>query len=115
MSYDVKMVNEKGNLLVVPRHTEGGTYMVGGTNLTELNITYNYAPHFCKVLGELGIRSLYGKKGREVQPLLRKAVKKLGTERDGDYWKSTPGNAGHALNILLQWAILHPYGIFQGD
>ena len=27
-----------------------------------------------------------------------------------DYWAPTPGNAGHALNILLRWAMEYPNG-----
>ena len=41
------------------------------------------------------------------------AVKKLGTTQDSDYWKPTPGNAGHALNILLTWAVDNPDAIFR--
>ena len=32
-----------------------------------------------------------------------------------DYWAPTPGNAGKALNTLLQWAELFPHGVFSGD
>ena len=42
------------------------------------------------------------------------AVNQLGTSTDSDYWKATPGNAGHALNILLYWAKMHPNYVFEG-
>ena len=32
-----------------------------------------------------------------------------------DYWAPTPGNAGYALKILLDWAIMNPDGVFYGD
>jgi hypothetical protein len=31
----------------------------------------------------------------------------------GGYWKPTPGNAGYALNILLNWALQYPNGKWQ--
>ena len=42
MSYDVRLVDEKGESVTVPRHEDGGTRIVGGTEKAELNITYNY-------------------------------------------------------------------------
>ena len=32
--------------------------------------------------------------------------------RRRDYWAPTPGNAGDALNILLEWAREFPKGVF---
>lgn len=44
----------------------------------------------------------------ENAPLLQEGLK-LGILYDtGGYWKSTPGNAGYMLNILLSWAKQHP-------
>ena len=42
-------------------------------------------------------------------------VEKLGTLRDADYWRPTPGNAGDVLYVLLKWARHYPYAIFMGD
>lgn len=36
-------------------------------------------------------------------------------QNGGSYWKSTPGNAGHALMRILTWIIQNPHGIFDGD
>ena len=103
--------------LSVENHSEGGTYAVGGTKSADLNITYNYSPHFYAALnipGELRFDEyLTGKTGAEMMPELEKAVAQLGTKTSGDYWEDAPGNAGHALAILLIWAKQHPEGIFE--
>ena len=81
-----------------------------------LSITYNYHKYYYdQIDSEKGIRFLYGKTGAEVIPILEEAIKELGTETDKDYWKTTPGNAGHALQGLLEFAKLRPDGIFDGD
>jgi hypothetical protein len=54
-----------------------------------------------------------GRKAKEVLPFLEKAVEVLGTERVGDYWASTRGNAGYALSILRDWAREHPRARFM--
>ncbi len=117
VSYDVKLVDpETGKAVIVDRHTEGGTYAIGGVDEAELNITYNYSEHFHEALEpEKGLRWLYGKTGRETVERLRDAVIALGTVRDPDYWKSTPGNAGFALSILLRWAGMYPDAVWKGD
>ena len=94
---------ETAETLPVSSHSEGGTYAVGGTSKAELNVTYNYAVHF-------SFRGLHGKTGAETIATLQDPVATLGTERDSDYWSSTPGNAGYACSILLSWAQLHPTG-----
>lgn len=98
--------------MVVPGHAEGGTHALGGTDEAELNITYNYSQHF-KALHAEGIRWLDGKTGEDTAPALAAAVQQLGTARDRDYWAPTPGNAGYALSILLDWAQLHPQAVWQ--
>ena len=117
MSYDISLVDHKTKVPVsVVPHEEGGTYVVGGTPRADLNITYNYSKFYCEhVSQEHGIRWLYGKTGREVVDTLETAVAALGTERDNDYWKASPGNAGYALSILLQWAKSYPEAVFEGD
>jgi len=108
MSYWVYL--EKGGGPVnVPTHTEGGTYAVGGINKAEINITWNYSKYYYRHLDEEdGIRWLHGKVARDTIERLALAVLILGTERDDDYWASTPGNAGYALSILLGWAREYP-------
>jgi len=111
MSYWVYL-EEEGEPVSVDCHMEGGTYACGGMDTAELNITYNYSRHFTKVLLN-GLKSLDGKHAKDVIKKLKKAVKKLGTTQDSDYWKPTAGNAGFALNILLTWAIDNPDAIFR--
>jgi hypothetical protein len=116
MSYDIEMTNRDGTELYVDRFEDGGTYRVGGTDVAELNVTYNYVHHFREHLdAELGIRWLYGKTGAGTVERLEAAVAALGTDRDQDYWCATPGNAGAALARLLAWAKQYPEGVFDGD
>ena len=117
MSYDIELVDPETRLPVsVPRFAEGGTQAIGGSDEAHLNITYNYAPLFYSALdADDGIRWLYGKTGKRCAVHLRRAVDKLGTARDEDYWRPTRGNAGYALSILLEWAKQHPGAVFQGD
>jgi len=94
----------------------GGTFALGGTTEAWLNITYNYGKFYYEQIdSEKGIRSLYGKTGKEAIQILEKAIKVLGTETNDDYWKATPGNAGAALKGLLGFAKTRPDGIFNGD
>lgn len=118
MSYDIdlcdpvtKRVIELDNI----HDIRGGTYAMGGTTEASLNITYNYGKHFYRVMGENGIRSIYGMTGAESIPVLKEAISKLGDEVDPDYWKDTEGNAKKALYGLLAFAQLRPDGIWQGD
>ena len=104
MSWDVYVSSDKNHPepIDVECHSGGGTYAVDGVPSAELNVTYNYSREFRKALGR-GFRDLHGKHVKDILPLLKEAVKTLGTEQDSDYWKATPGNAGHALNILAGW------------
>ena len=115
MSYDV-ILEENGRVVEVGRHYEGGVICLGGSTVANLNITYNYSQFFKKSLSRnKGIRWLYGKKAKDTIKRLEKAVKKLGVKKDPDYWKATPGNAGHILSVLLQWAKQHPGAVWKGD
>lgn len=118
MSYDIDLVDpvtRKVLLLDEPHQLKGGTYAVGGSREASFNITYNYAPHFYKVLGEQGIRTLYGKTGEETIPMLAEAASKLAADVNVDYWKPTEGNAKAALLSLLALARIRPDGVWQGD
>jgi len=115
VSYDVSLEKD-GKVVEIDRHFEGGIICLQGSDTAELNITYNYYYFFNKSLSRnKGIRWLYGKKAKDTIKRLEKAVKELGTRQDSDYWKLTPGNAGHALSILLEWAKQHPEAIWIGD
>ena len=114
MSFDVSLEDENGTPVLVTRHSEGGTYVLGGTDQAILNITYNYSPFYSKHLdAEHGLRWLDGKKGAECVERLAEAVAQLGTERTSDYWAATAGNAGYALFILHAWAREHPGATFE--
>lgn len=115
MSYDVGLCQD-GKAVNVDRFAEGGTQVLDGSTEAVLNITYNYAPFFYQFLDEKeGLRSLYGKTGREAIAPLESAIEKLGVDRHPNYWEATPGNAGYALSVLLGWAQQHPDAIFDGN
>lgn len=119
MSYDIYLVNPVSKeplKLDSPHYMRGGTYAVSGEEEAHLNVTYNYAPHYYRVLdAEKGIRVLYGKSGAESIPLLEKAIALLGDDSDQDYWKATEGNAKAALFQLLSLARMRPDGVWTGD
>ena len=115
MSFDVELIDVNTKQAVdVENHCEGGTYAIGGTTGAELNITYNYSHYFFEQLDkEKGLRWMHDRTGKECIECLEKAIQILGTSQYNDYWEATPGNAGYALNILLQWAKQYPDAIFQ--
>jgi len=122
MSHDIDLVDQNtGEVLHMGAAFEdGGTYCVGGSDECSLNVTYNYGGMYCNVFPDEGwtngaISWLYGKTGAETIDVLRAGVIALGTNRDDDYWASTPGNAGAALARLLSFATAHPDGVWRGD
>lgn len=119
MSYDIDLccpVSGKVIELDAPHHMRGGTYCLGGTPELSLNVTYNYAPFFFKLIdSEQGIRWLYGKNGAQTMEKLKDAIAHLGDDLDDDYWKPTEGNAKAALIQLLTMAQMRPDGIWKGD
>ncbi len=117
MSYDIKLVGPDGATLESEREHDlrSGTYVVGGTPDAWLNITYNYSGHFQKVLGDSGIRSVYGMAGRDAALILLDAAEKLGRNVSKDYWEATEGNARKALLDLARLCGMFPNGILKGD
>lgn len=110
MSFDVYLKNAGP----VERFTDGGTYALGGTVEPELNITYNYSPHYYKHLdNESGLRALDGQRAGDWISRLAHAVDVLGTDRHSDYWEPTEGNAGAALARLLEFAKQYPDGVWE--
>lgn len=111
MSYWVSLTYPDGNELAVNSHEEGGTYVAGGSDSAELNVTYNYS----KIYHEHGfsLKNLNGLTARETTDRLQSLVLALGVDQDDDYWAATPGNAGHALSVLLGWGLEHPDGIWR--
>lgn len=118
MSYDIDYTCKCcGQLLELNESFEdGGTYALGGTHKTMLNVTYNYSKHYYKHLDtEKGIRWLYGKTGTETIERLESAIKALKDDTNEDYWEPTEGNAKKALVRLLSFAKAFPDGIWSGD
>lgn len=75
----------------------------------DMSLTYNYSKHYYGTVNDTeGLRWLHGKRAEDTIAQLQHAVNVLGTTVDVDYWASTPGNAGAALAILLDWANAHP-------
>ena len=72
------------------------------------NITYNYYDQYKKVTGSKLPDILHGKTAKETISMLEKIVNELGTEKDSDYWANTPGNAGAAVEKLLNAAKQYP-------
>lgn len=118
MSYDIRMldpVSKEQLHTETAHHMTGGMYPIGGTTELWLNITYNYSGIFKRVLGEKGIRSIYGMSGAESIPLLQKAISELNDNVSEDYWSATDGNAKRALCQLLAMAQMRPDGVWDGD
>lgn len=112
MSFEVSIADpDTGEELSLPQvhHLKGGTYAEGGTSRAWLNVTFNYDSKLRNVWGH-GLRELDGMSVPEAIPKLERAVQELGTEREEDYWKSTPGNAGAAMRDLLKIAAQLPEG-----
>lgn len=118
MSYDIRLKNATSAETL---HAEsihginGGTQVLGGTAELWLNVTYNYAPIFYLVMGDKGIRTIYGMTGAASLPVLAHAIALLTPGTDPDYWKPTDGNARAALVGLLQFALMQPEGVWDGD
>ena len=101
----------------------------------EINITWNYAPHYYRVFAERpfrddaecaafgyaqrlvmgGVRTIYGTTGAQSTPVLQAAIAQLGDDFDANYWAPTEGNARRALNKLLVMAQKRPAGVWEGD
>ena len=118
MSYDIYLcdaVTKTPLMLDEPHFMRGGTYCVSGSLEAHLNVTYNYGQHYYRVMGENGIRSIYGKTGAESVSILSEAAGKLGDDVDENYWTPTEGNAKRALLQLLALAQMRPDGVWNGD
>lgn len=109
MSYWIYLEDSNGETfeLDLP-HTEGGTYVLGGTTSTELNVTYNYA-------GKFNFKGLDKRFARDTLIELEKAVLQFskGPDDSKDYWQPTDGNVMRACGCLLAFAKQHPEGIWR--
>ena len=118
MSYDISLLDPVTRDVLnadAPHQMIGGTYRPGGTAELWLNVTYNYAPHFRRVLGDDGIRSIYGMTGAESIAVLEGAAARLADDASDDYWEATEGNAKRALFQLAAMARTRPDGVWDGD
>ena len=114
MSYSISLNDSDGAPVKVPPHTEGSIIQLGGCSSANFDVTYNYSRYYYQTLcADRGIRKLSGMKAADAIPLLEVAIQVLGTEQSGDYWEVTPGNAGHALNVMLEWAKRYPDATFE--
>ena len=118
MSYDIYLNDPvtKSVIELDDKHLmQGGTYQLGGTTEAWLNVTYNYSKQFKRVLGDKGIRTIYGKTGKDSIDILNKGIDQLNDDADTDYWAATEGNAKRSLIQLRTIAELRPDGIWWGD
>jgi len=118
MSYDILLqdpITRETIMLDAPHDMRGGIYGLGGTCEAWLNVTYNYAKHFSRVLGKDGIRKIYGMSGAESIPILEAATALLADDVNADYWEPTEGNAKRAILQLLALAKRRPDGVWDGD
>jgi len=120
MSYDIRLLDPvtRETLELEKEHfIRGGIYAIGGTRELWLNVTYNYGPvfHRSNVLGEKGIRAIYGMTGADSISLLEKAAAVLSDDSAEDYWMPTEGNVKRTLLQLAAMAKMRPDGIWDGD
>jgi hypothetical protein len=117
MGYGVSLKNPTTGEIVELEspQSEGSTFAIGGSVDARMGITYNYADIY-RLFNFNVTDDLNGKKAGETRKVLKKLVKKLGTRQySRDYWAPTPGNAGHALSILLDWANSNPDAVWEVD
>ena len=112
MGYWVSLRDENDECCLVQKHSEGGTYVIGGTDEADMSVTWNYLGLTYEAMG-IEFKSMRNLTGAQSIPLLEKGVAALGTERSDDYWAATPGNAGAMLAVLLSWAKQHPNGRWE--
>lgn len=118
MSYNIELlhpITKEVLKLDNPHFMTGGTYALGGTTEMHLNVTYNYAPHYYRLIGDKGIRTIYGMTAIDSIPLLSKAIEQLKDDVVENYWEPTEGNAKMALIQLVTLAKMRPDGIWDGD
>lgn len=97
MSYSLWLENKDNELMCKRKEPEvnlGTMLCIGGSDLMEFNITYNYAHYYYEVEGfeEDGIRKIYGMTGKESLPyldMLCMHIQKKYYNRDKQRWKQT--------------------------
>lgn len=95
MSYWIRLETMNGDLIDTgTSREEGGTYQVGGSNMSELNVTYNYSKHF-------DFNLLHDLTAKGAMPILLKKFSELKDNEVKNYWYPTEGNTRKAISILL--------------
>ena len=98
MSYSIAIKRGKETLTLPDSQTEGGTYAIGGSDLAEMDVTYNYSKVF-------RLANLDGLTVNDALVVLAHKVAELGVQQDADYWAVKPGNVGHACLVVMLWCI----------
>ena len=123
MGYDITLCDGHSGetiRLSEPHFHQGSTFAVGGTDECWLAVTFNYNeiyanPRFCPAFRGLTLYEvLHNNQAGHVIEVLERAIEQLGTQNyKADYFAPTPGNAGHALIPLVEWAKMYPDAVFQ--
>jgi hypothetical protein len=131
MSYDIEMVDSNGDTLKVLPFKCGNiqsavysTYKDSSITCpipsTEayISVSYNYRPLFLKVLG-CNIRSLRDLTGDEASEVIQAAITKINDtfekkelNKEVSCYDCHMSNILKVLQVLLNWSIQHPNGIF---
>ena len=148
MGYDISLVRGKSKAKLSAKMKDiplGGQFAISDQNRDvqddDLNfyITYNYAWYLYQTIDKKdGVRFIYGKKAKDVLPVLEAALPKLdrmirkeqktgkvlsqtwgkGNDYDDnstDYWAISAKNAKKAVEGLIALAKLAPFFTFDGD
>ena len=115
MSYDITIMSATGEpvTLAEKHQLRGGTFALGGTDVAELNVTYNYAPMFREAFKDPdGIKTIALRDLKTGLALIQNAILNLKGKPSDNYWNATEGNARKALCDL---AILGNLVLSTGD
>jgi hypothetical protein len=75
-------------------------------------IAFVHGKYIKRALHKDGLYYLFNKRGYEVEARLTQAVRILGINTNENV-KSSPGNTGQCLSVLLRWAKSHPNAVFK--
>lgn len=107
MSYDISLrdpITHEEIEVDEPHFMRGGTYQTGGCQTLWLNITYNYGQYYRRedVLGEKGIRAIYGMTGAEsIQEQMIWNNRRAWAEMTATIYRPLDGNFVRGLAFML--------------
>lgn len=116
MGYNLRIVDEQCNTKRSPIWLPemGATYPIGGSDMLELSITYNYAPFFKKAFeSEQGIKILHNTHTLFSIPIIVRAISKLTDDATDNYWDATEGNSKKALQDILWLSAIGYDGVWK--